>query len=109
MTKKSNLYSIVNIFLLIVILITVIGTVNNVRASQRINHRISENVVQNVVHRQAMFHDKLFDIYVNEDQKFISVHGRVENWKELDEVEVHFNAVTPPEYRVYCDVDIDYR
>ena len=113
MFKGSKSYIIVIIVIIVTAFIS-LANVNTVSAlriidhSQRIGRRISENVGPRVVHRQAMFHGKFFDIYINEDQKFISVHGTVEDWKEFDEVELHFNALAPLDYKVHCEVDLNY-
>ncbi|MGA1869366.1 MAG: hypothetical protein ACMUJM_12570 [bacterium] len=109
--RKSNIIVIIAVLFTALIVLAHVKTgsaLQMIDHSQRIDRRVSEHVGQRVVHRRAMFHGKFFDIYVNEDQKFISVHGIVEDWKELDEVETHFDAVAPPDYRVFCDIHLDY-
>ncbi|MGA1825376.1 MAG: hypothetical protein ACMUIP_12020 [bacterium] len=109
--SKKYIIAIIAITLTVFIALAHVKTASAARMidhSQRIGRRISENVGQRVFHRKTMFHGKFFDIYVNEDQKFISVHGTVEDWKEFDQVKSHFDAIAPAEYTVHCAIDLDY-
>ena len=88
------------------VVMMVLGNVNPAVASRRnvINPRI-ENII---THRRVTFNDNSFNLYVNKNEKVISIHGEVEDWKEVDKAEEHFKAIVPSEYELICVIKLGY-
>jgi len=72
------------------------------------NMATSTERIENITYRKVEFKNRKFDVYINHNVKFISVHGRVDQWKDLDKVEDHFKILAPNDYRVYCDIECGY-
>jgi hypothetical protein len=45
---------------------------------------------------------------VNQTEKFISVHGKAYNHRDLRKIEKHFKLMAPAGYDIICDVQLGY-
>jgi hypothetical protein len=99
--KGQILESMIIIFAAMIIL----GKVNTVHAIRRIR---ANSRVERVTQRRAEYNGQIFNIYVNQTEKFISVHGKAYNHRDLRKIEKHFKLMAPAGYDIICDVQLGY-
>ncbi|MGA1824946.1 MAG: hypothetical protein ACMUIP_09810 [bacterium] len=89
----------------IMILLLFVNLVS-ITASKRIQAtEIQADTTERIIsYRKVEFDKRFFDIYINHREKFISVHGKVDDWKDLHRVEEHFKTIAPADYCVYCNI-----
>ena len=92
----------------VVILCAAMMVLGNVTISEASRRNAISSRLENTTSRRAEFNGKFFDLHINDHEKVIIVNGKVEDWRELDKVEKHFNIVAPPEYDLICNVQIGY-
>jgi hypothetical protein len=59
--------------------------------------------------RKVEIDGKIFDVYINREEKSITVQGDVEDWEEKDKVEKHFRLRSPSDYQLNFNIAIIYR
>jgi len=50
---------------------------------------------------------KCFDVYINQNDKIITIKGIIESWDEMDKVEQYFKQRGPSDYIVNCMLDFE--
>ena len=100
--KKGQILRSMMILFTAMILLGNVNTAYAIRRA-RVNSR-DEQVTQ----RRAEFNGKVFNIYVNQTEKFISVHGKANDYKELRKIENHFKLMAPAGYDIICDIQLGY-
>ena len=50
---------------------------------------------------------KFFNVYINQNDKIITIKGIIETWDEMDKVEHYFKHRGPSEYTVNCMLDFE--
>ena len=58
--------------------------------------------------KKVQIDDNVFDVYINQEEKSIIVHGEVEEWEEKLKVEKYFNLKTPSNFNVTYDISVIY-
>ena len=86
------------------IIISLFLITGNANASKHIKDKSTKEID----HRRVEYNNKTFDIYINRQEKFITVHGEAEDWKEIEQIEKHFESTAPTDYRIAYDIDFSY-
>ena len=81
-----------------------IGTCEAAGRALNINESIKRAVSADK--RTVEIEDNILDVYVNRNEKVITVIGTVKDWEEMDKVERHFELRSPADYQVTYKVDI---
>ncbi|MGA1869663.1 MAG: hypothetical protein ACMUJM_14085 [bacterium] len=97
--KKKNLY-----YLFIISVLLILCNIKILEGSPRVTEA-SIKGIENITHRMVEFNNRKFDVYINHNVKFISVHGTVDSWRDLKKVEDHFKVMAPSDYRIYWDIE----
>ncbi|MGA1826237.1 MAG: hypothetical protein ACMUIP_16395 [bacterium] len=99
---KKNLYC-----LFIIIILLLVCNIKILEGSARVMDAPIKGV-ENITHRIIDLNNRKFDVYINHNEKFISVHGTVDSWRDLKKVEDYFKVIIPSDYRIYWDIGYGY-
>ena len=99
--KGQILGSMIILFAAMILL----GNVNTAYAIRRVR---AHSRVEQITQGRAEFNGKVFNIYVNQTEKFISVHGKANDYRELRKIENHFKLMAPAGYDIVCDIQLSY-
>ncbi|MGA1824945.1 MAG: hypothetical protein ACMUIP_09805 [bacterium] len=99
------------IYIIICIIIIVLSSKNamSVRAFNGITHmlRMMKNI-DTISYRRIKLNDTFFDVYINHNEKFISIHGTVDSLEEMIKIEKHFKMKAPSDYHIASAIKIKY-
>jgi hypothetical protein len=59
-----------------------------------------------ITHREVEINGKIFDLFVDQAKKSITVRGKVETWEEQDKVQEHFRLRSPSDYGINYKIDM---
>ena len=88
---------------LLIVLLSVLGNVSTGETSRRL---IKAAEFKPITSRRVEFNDKFFNIYINHSEKFITVHGIVDDWKEMNKVEDYFKIRAPFDYHIAYNIKL---
>ncbi|MGA1867262.1 MAG: hypothetical protein ACMUJM_01825 [bacterium] len=99
-----------NLLYYITLIITLFLLFANVRVIG-INQRVMNlfKKVENIGYRRIEFNDKFFDLYINEKEKSITVHGEAENIQERNKIKEHFRLIAPYDYHIAYSIYLKNR
>ena len=107
MRSKKGLKKVVCFAVIAVAIMSVFGT-GHAEASRRMIDLDETMEMRMLTSRKVEVNGKLFDVFINQAEKTISVKGFVEDWNELDRIEDYFKHRGPSDYQVTCDLDFGY-
>ena len=82
----------------IIVLVTVV-IFGNVEASRRVQRQdIMEKLL--IENRKVSLYGKVFDLYIDHNEKSITIYGEVEDWDEEDKVIRYFDLRSPKNYKL---------
>jgi len=91
-----------------IIIFTAMIILGNINAAYAIRRVRANSRVECVTQRRAEYNGQIFNIYVNQTEKFISVHGKANDYRELRRIENHFKLMAPAGYDIVCDIQLGY-
>ena len=107
MRSKKGLKKVVCIAVIAVATMSVFG-VGYAEASRRTIDLDNAMETRMLTSRKVEISGKLFDVFINQAERTITVKGLVEGWDELDRVEDYFRNRGPSDYQLTCDLNFGY-
>jgi hypothetical protein len=92
--------------LIIVVIFLLIVSIHIAEASRRTLNLNSVLEKSLVTHRTVELNGKIFDLYINQDNRSIIVKGEVADWDEKDKVEEHFKLRSPSNYQINYEIEM---
>ena len=81
------------------------GIVEATQRSSSLNELMKRSLI---MERNVEINGKVFGVFVNHNEKSVTVRGEVEGWEERDRVEQYFRLRTPSDYHVNYDFTFGY-
>ena len=102
--RKNYLSIVILIFVILFFLLSFVTTEASLRSSN-LNEVMEKSLLR---FRKIEVNGNIFNVYINQSEKSITVRGEVKDWEEKDRVEKYFKLRAPSDFHVNYDIYIVY-